>query len=144
MRVFVTLISAYFVLFAVVRLAHATSRTERAVKYARRVLGTPYVWGGQHPGGFDCSGLVWWVYHRLGISLARTTYGQWRQGRRVLRRNLRPGDVVFFHPGSEGPSHEGLYIGNGRFIEAPHSGSSVRVASLRNRNEYVGARRFRA
>ena len=97
----------------------------------------PYRWGGSSPSGFDCSGLVYFVYGRLGVSLPRVTYSQWNAGRHVLRSELAPGDLVFFY----GQSHVGIYIGGGRFIHAPHTGTSVRIDSLSGwySSEYDGA-----
>ena len=109
----------------------------RAALLARDYLGVPYRWGGSSPSGFDCSGLVYFVYGRLGVSLPRVTYSQWSAGRHVLRSELAPGDLVFFY----GQSHVGIYIGGGRFIHAPHTGTSVRIDSLSGwySSEYDGA-----
>ena len=111
----------------------------RAVALARRELGVPYVWGGESPAGFDCSGLVAYVYGRLGVSLPRVAADQYRAGRHIARSLLRPGDLVFFH----GLGHVGIYIGAGRFIHAPHTGDVVRISSLSGWYDetYVGASR---
>ena len=115
-----------------------------AVALAYQFLCIPYVWGGATPaGGFDCSGLVMYVYGRLGIKLGHYTGFQYFEGRRVGRDQLEPGDIVFFHANSIGvPQHEGMYIGNGSFIQAPHTGDVVRISSLfdtRYALSYVGA-----
>ncbi len=103
----------------------------RAVALAERFLGTPYVWGGAAPGGFDCSGLVMYVYAQLGLSLPHFTGYQWNVGRRLGQNDpLQPGDIVFFHMHSYGPGHEGMYLGNGLFIHAPHTGDVVKISSL--------------
>src|SRR5206468_5827494 len=92
----------------------------RVVSYARRFLGVPYSWGGSSPRtGFDCSGLVRFVYRRFGIGLPHSTWGDLAHGRRVTRRALRAGDLVFFY----GASHVGIYVGRGHFIDAPHTGT---------------------
>jgi len=92
-------------------------------------LGTPYVWGGTTTRGFDCSGLVRWAYRAgAGVLLGRTTYDQARQGLHVRLRNVRRGDVLFVN----GMEHEGLYIGNGVVVHAPHTGDVVRRTSLRS------------
>jgi cell wall-associated NlpC family hydrolase len=103
-----------------------------AVMLAERFLGTPYVWGGASPtGGFDCSGLVMYVYGQLGLGLPHFTGYQWNIGRRLGPDDaLAPGDIVFFHMHSYGPGHEGMYIGNGQFIHAPHTGDVVKISSL--------------
>lgn len=102
----------------------------RAVAVAERFLGVPYVWGGASPlTGFDCSGLAMYVYAQLGISLTHYTGAQFTQGLRVSREELEPGDLVFFDGGAD-PQHEGIYIGGGRFIHAPHTGDVVKISSL--------------
>ena len=85
------------------------------VGIAMRYLGTPYVWGGSSPGGYDCSGLVAYVYSQVGVSLPHYTGAQWNVGVPVSRDDLQPGDLVFF----DGLGHVGLYIGGGQFIHAP-------------------------
>jgi murein DD-endopeptidase len=100
----------------------------RAAKIALRAVGRPYRWGGSSPqGGFDCSGLVYWAYSRLGIELPHSSYALYDRGRRVPRSRLRPGDVLFFW----GLGHVGVYLGGGRMVHAPQSGRSVEVVRLR-------------
>ncbi len=115
----------------------------QAALLAYQFLGVPYVWAGATPTGFDCSGLTMYVYGQLGIRLGHYTGFQFYEGQRVPRERLQPGDLVFFHPGSNGiPGHEGLYVGNGSFIHAPHTGDVVKVSSLfetRYALSYVGA-----
>jgi cell wall-associated NlpC family hydrolase len=115
---------------------------KRVVGYAKRFLGTPYVYGGSSPGGFDCSGFTSYVYHHFGVALPRTSYSQIGAGRRVARGSLRAGDLVFF----DGVGHVGLYIGNGRFIHAPHTGTRVRIETLAGwySARFSGARRLRS
>jgi len=113
----------------------------RVVRYARRLLGVRYRWGGGSPrSGFDCSGLVRYVYGHFGVRLAHSSYVQFGRGRRVGRRALKPGDLVFF----AGAGHVGIYVGRGRFIHAPHTGSVVRISGLSGwyRSSFVGARRL--
>jgi peptidoglycan DL-endopeptidase CwlO len=122
-----------------VHLPAGSSLGAKAVALARGELGVAYVWGGESPSGFDCSGLVAYVYGRLGVRLPRVAADQYRAGRHVSRSSLRPGDLVFFH----GLGHVGIYIGGGRFIHAPHTGDVVRISSLTGWYDetYVGASR---
>lgn len=110
----------------------------RAVEVARTQLGVPYSWGGASPAGFDCSGLVMWVYGRLGISLPHNAAALYGVGRPVPVSAMRPGDLVFF----SGLGHVGIYVGHGRMIHAPQSGRSVEIEALDGRSyPPVGARR---
>jgi hypothetical protein len=103
----------------------------RAVAIAEQFLGVPYVWGGGDPSrGFDCSGLVMFVYRQLGVQLPHFTGAQWWVGERVPLDQLAPGDLVFFDMESYGPGHVGIYMGGGKFLEAPRSGSFVQISSL--------------
>ena len=117
----------------------------RAVVLAQQQLGTPYVWGGKAPGGFDCSGLVWWVYGQLGIRLPRVAEDQGAVGVPVADRDLLPGDVVFFADSSGYVHHEGINIGGGMMIHAPQTGDVVKVQRFDTgyyARQYAGARRF--
>jgi cell wall-associated NlpC family hydrolase len=112
---------------------------ERAVALARTQLGVPYRYGGASPGGFDCSGLVMWVYGRLGISLPHNAAALFGVGRPVSPDHMRPGDLVFF----PGLGHVGIYIGGGRMIHAPQTGERVEIEALAQRDEgLAGARRI--
>jgi peptidoglycan DL-endopeptidase CwlO len=131
-------------LAAQARMSHATAvahKEAKVVRFARRFLGVRYVYGGSSPrSGFDCSGFTRFVYAHFGISLPHYSGGQFDRGRRISRRGLRPGDLVFF----DGLGHVGLYIGAGRFIHAPHSGTRVSIARLNGwyAGRYDGARRL--
>jgi cell wall-associated NlpC family hydrolase len=117
------------------------SRYGGVVGVAMQFLGTPYVWGGASPGGFDCSGLVMYVYSQLGVSLPHNAAAQYGYGTPVSVDQLQPGDLVFF----DGLGHVGIYIGGGQFIHAPHTGDVVKISSLSDpwyAATFVGARRL--
>jgi len=118
-----------------------TALGKEIIQKAESYLNTPYVWGGESPEGFDCSGLVQYVYKQFGIELGRTTYDQIDEGVSIPKQNLQPGDLVFFGDNASSPSHVGIYAGGDEFIESPHTGASVRISNLDNRSDYVGARR---
>jgi cell wall-associated NlpC family hydrolase len=117
-------------------------RYSAAVGIAEQYLGVPYVWGGASPSGFDCSGLVMYVYAQLGVSLPHYTVSQYNYSNAVhpSRSELQPGDLVFF----AGLGHVGIYIGNNQFIHAPHTGTVVSIDSLTGwySSEYYGATRI--
>ena len=112
-----------------------------AANLALQYLGIPYVWGGATPEqGLDCSGLVQYVYGKLGIPLTHYAAFQFREGDPVASQDLRPGDLVFFNPKADGPGHVGIYIGNGMMVHAPRRGDVVRIADLASRaGRYMGA-----
>jgi len=121
--------------------AAKAAMSQRVVRYAKRFIGVRYVYGGSSPrSGFDCSGFVRYVYAHFGVSLPRSSYAQFGDGRRISRRSLRPGDLVFF----DGVGHVGLYVGNGRFIHAPHTGTRVQISTLAGwySARFSGARRL--
>jgi cell wall-associated NlpC family hydrolase len=94
-----------------------------ALSYAQSVLGTPYVYGGGAPGGFDCSGLVMWAFGRAGVGLPHSAAGQWDDTVRIPYSEAQPGDLVFFYSPVD---HVGIYVGNGMMIDAPYTGTVVR------------------
>ncbi len=115
---------------------------DRAATIALGAVGVPYRWGGASPaGGFDCSGLVYWTYRRLGVELPHSSYALYGLGRRVARSRIKPGDLLFFY----GLGHVGVYLGRGRMVHAPQSGRRVEVVALGRSNygrSLVGARRM--
>jgi cell wall-associated NlpC family hydrolase len=112
------------------------SRYGGVVGIAMRYLGTPYVWGGASPSGFDCSGFTMYVYAQVGVSLPHSSYAQYGMGVAVSQSQLQPGDLVFFY----GLGHVGIYIGGGQYIHAPHTGDVVKISTIGS--GYVGARRI--
>ena len=112
------------------------------VSIALQYLGVPYVWAGATPNGFDCSGLVQYVFGQLGISLPHNAAAQWHDPAAVSvpQDQLQPGDLVFFN----GLDHVGIYIGSGYFVDAPHTGTDVRIDSLTGwyAARYDGAKRI--
>ncbi|AEY67826.1 C40 family peptidase [Clostridium sp. BNL1100] len=120
-----------------------TSRAAAIISTAKNYIGVPYVWGGTTPSGFDCSGYTKYVFGKHGISLPRTAAEQYNVGSYVSKANLKAGDLVFFTTYKAGPSHLGIYMGNGSFIHASSS-KGVIISSLSNSyfaERYIGARR---
>lgn len=109
------------------------------VETALAYHGIPYLWGGETPAGFDCSGLVKYVFAQHGVSLPHYSGSQFLLGDRIAPAALQPGDVVFF--GSP-IHHVGIYLGGGYFIHAPRTGDFVKISKLADRTDYAGARRY--
>jgi murein DD-endopeptidase len=124
------------------RLLRKPTLGKRAATIALKAVGVPYRWGGSSPAsGFDCSGLVYWAYGKLGVELPHSSYALYDLGRRVGHSRLRAGDLLFFY----GLGHVGMYIGRGRMVHAPSSGRLVEIVKLRGSNygrRLVGARRI--
>ena len=108
--------------------APSGSTGQQVVALAKQHLGTPYVWGGESPGGFDCSGLMQWAYGQVGIDLPRVSRDQAKVGRAVSPADARPGDLVFFERGKV--DHIGMYAGEGKWVVAPKAGDVVKIQNV--------------
>jgi len=142
--------------FIVIPEDYAAARIQRSgqgdlraelVSTVRRFIGVPYRWGGEdRKHGFDCSGLTMVSYRLNGLNLPRNSRAQFRAGHYVAKKNLKKGDLVFFATkGGKRVTHVGMYIGYGKFIHAPRTGKTVRVAKLSSsffRRTYVGGRTY--
>ncbi len=118
----------------------------RVVQVAKQYLGTPYVYGGSSPSGFDCSGFTSYVYRQLGYNLNRVANDQLANGVPVSKSELRPGDLVLFkRPGNAYVHHVGIYVGDGMMIHSPQTGDVVKYTSITTgyyNNVYYTARRI--
>lgn len=121
--------------------AEASTVAQAAVAFALAQLGTPYRWGGEGPGGFDCSGLVQAAYQAAGIDLPRVAQDQYDAGPPLpAGEPLAPGDLVFFGDGPNLVTHVGIVVGDGEMVDAPHTGAVVRIESY-GWSDYIGATR---
>lgn len=146
------LIDTFFIVipeeYAAARIASSGQGNLRdeLVKTAKYFIGVPYRWGGENAKGFDCSGLTMVCYRLNGLNLPRNSRSQYKSGRWIPKKNLQPGDLVFFATrGGTRVTHVGMYIGNNRFIHAPRTGQKVRIEKLSNRffaKTYMGGRSY--
>lgn len=123
----------------------SSSTGNKIVDLAKSKLGCKYVWGATGPNQFDCSGLTSWCYKQVGINIPRTSKEQSKSGKSVSRKNLIPGDLIFFNTSGKGVSHVGIYVGNGQMIHAPNSSKPVKYDSIDSSyysSRYVNARRY--
>lgn len=121
-----------------------TATGSKAARLAMKFQGTPYVWGGTDPKGFDCSGLIQYSYGKLGVKIPRVAADQFRASTPV--NDPQPGDLVFwkgYTNSATNPGHVGMYIGNGQYIQAPKTGDVVKVSNVADRpNGFLGYRRI--
>ncbi len=110
-----------------------------AVQAAEHEIGVPYVWGGDTPAGFDCSGLVQWAYAQVGISLPHYSGAQYDDTTHIPLADIEPGDLLFYGPG--GSEHVAMYVGGGSMIEAPYTGASVWITGVRTGGGFAGVGR---
>ena len=103
---------------------------QQIAAYAYQFVGCPYSWGGKDPSGFDCSGLVYYVYQHFGIKLERVAQDQATNGVHVDPDDLQPGDILCFYSGGSYIGHSGIYIGFGKFVHAQNSATGVVVTDL--------------
>ncbi|MFD3687628.1 NlpC/P60 family protein [Nocardiopsis sp. NPDC058631] len=118
----------------------ASGNARTAIDFAYGKIGTPYLWGGTGPNGYDCSGLTQAAWGAAGVSIPRTTYTQYDLPNQVSWENIQPGDILFFFPDL---GHNGLYVGNGLMVHAPSSGKTISEVRLADywAQHFVGARR---
>lgn len=129
------------------RSARYAARREKLILASRSKIGVRYSWGGSSDRGYDCSGFVMAMYRKLGIGLPHSSAEQFHVGKPVAKDDLQQGDLVFFSTYRRGPSHVGIYIGEGKFIHASSSrrGRGVKISSLDEAyyaRRYIGARRI--
>lgn len=121
------------------------AQTQKAIQIAKSYLGGKYVWGATGPNAFDCSGFTQYIYKKAyGKTIPRVSYEQAKYGEKVEKKDLQPGDLVFFDTMNKGRvSHVGIYIGNNKFIHAANSRSGIIESELSGyyAKKYMGARR---
>lgn len=117
------------------------TKGQQVVDIAKQYIGVRYVYGGTTPNGFDCSGLVQYVYRQMGVTLNRVAADQAKNGIYVEKSNLQPGDLVFFAKPGKTIHHVGIYVGNGQYLHAPYTGRTVTIEDM-SRTDYYTARRI--
>ncbi|MCL1923071.1 MAG: NlpC/P60 family protein [Propionibacteriaceae bacterium] len=116
----------------------SASKAQKVVDFAMSKVGGPYVWGGEGPKGYDCSGLTKMAYAQVGINLPHNARTQYSYGKAVSKNNLQPGDLVFYY---SGPTHVGIYVGNGKVVHARNEALGIQMTGV-DASPYLGARRL--
>ena len=111
-----------------------SSKGQAVVEFAKKYLGTPYLYGGASPRGFDCSGFVYYIYKQFGVTLNRVANDQMVNGTWVPTSEMKPGDIIGFKNSSGYVNHVGIYVGGGMMIHSPQSGETVRFESVTTGN----------
>ncbi|MDP4133654.1 MAG: SH3 domain-containing C40 family peptidase [Bacillota bacterium] len=119
----------------------ALSKGQEVVEAAKKYIGTPYIYGGSTPNGFDCSGFTQYVFRQMGAKIYRVAADQANNGTYVAKEDLKPGDLVFFAKPGCAIHHVGIYVGNGQYIHSPQTGRSVSIDYM-TRSDYYTARRI--
>ena len=125
--------------------SQSTASGQAIIDTGKQFMGVPYVWGGETPSGFDCSGFTQYVMKQNGITIPRTAAEQFATGTPVDKSNLKAGDLVFFTTYKPGASHVGFYMGNDQFLHASSANNKVTISSLSEAyytEKYIGARRY--
>ncbi|WP_075982991.1 C40 family peptidase [Bacillus massilinigeriensis] len=145
-KIFITCLISFGILFSGLfgsLTTEASSFGKAAVQVAKEQIGVRYKTGGFSPAGFDCSGLVGYSFKKAGKSIPRTASAIFHTGKKVSKKNLRTGDLVFFNTNGVSVSHVGIYIGKNKFVHSASNG--VRIDSLSHvywKPRYVGAKRI--
>jgi cell wall-associated NlpC family hydrolase len=119
--------------------APIAAKRQAIITEAKKYIGTPYLWGGSTPAGFDCSGFAQYVYAKVGLSIPRTTATQWAGMTSISSPNI--GDLVFFNTSGTGVSHVGIYLGNNQMIHSGSKGVTITdISTTYWKPIYLGAR----
>ncbi|KAF0993878.1 C40 family peptidase [Geobacillus sp. TFV-3] len=142
---FVSMIILFSSFFVSTSNSDAAANKARLIIEAKKLVGTPYRYGGTTPKGFDCSGFVYYAHKKVGVTLPRTSREMYKRGTYVHKSELQPGDLVFFDTSksTKGVSHVAIYIGNNQVIHAVSRG--VKIDNLNSsywKTKYVGAKRL--
>lgn len=119
---------------------------KQIVDFAKQYIGVKYVWAGNTPKGFDCSGFIQYIFKHFGVMLEHSASSQFNNGEKISKENLEPGDLVFFTTYKSGPSHVGIYIGSNQFIHASTGENRITTTNLNSSyylRRYLGAKRYK-